>query len=1441
MAGVVPFMAIGFVRSAYARDWALKETTKVLHDQGIVASFDVLLHLWPLSIELANVQVQSSDGGDPVLTARRATVHPRFFALMSGKLMIDQIDIDAPHARIALRDGKLMNLALKPSKDTAKSSGPLHLPFDALAMTDGDVDLAIDDVRIQAHGLDLDVATTDDDPTRGTSLEVALRAAESYVINHRTAPDGTKAYDEDAVCTLDARVRITPEDVTVRRFEMTGAADLDPGKLTTPPCSIPDTDQRHVLLELSHAHMKLPKGGAPPNDFSGHVKVRVPVGLGTRIAQLPDVEGWVGVDADIRYAPGLLMPEVSGRVTAGASAVAQYRFADAVDADITLRDNVIKSPRTMVQLAGGTVHLKDVHVEPLAKTLGAAADIDSVDFAELMRALGVADHPHVTWDVVDIHMPVFGGTLDPLKLDGDFTATTRNFAVYDKWIKDPVRQRTSSGSRRPSSGRTSPCVPTRCSSRAPTPTFAHSHVEGGFVSLGFHNDLRVDVGRAKVDLVDITPLASVPIAGQADVTVNVGTSMLDPKVTGEGSVNGFSIADLSLGNITAVHADVERSGDMQILTLKNVKATKNKSLYDMPAGKVEFGGEASMKMEAAVHAERLNLRDLLDVFHMNDDPRFEGIDGDLAGDTTMHVALGGVEDECGGGMVSLHASPHLSAVNLFGEKFDDGDADLDLRWRDRAAGFAGADVDVHAFTLHKVRREKDGATFGSLLGSATIRPGGILHGNVVLEGVPLSRLQTLGSIAPELEGTVSGLAEVSGTLDAFTANADVDVSPIHVRSADLGASQLHLTMTQLPSKTTTLGKTRCGGDIPGPFDKDALREGRLVARGVRRVRRPLRRPDPLGQGHGHPRQADGGLRRRPDPEARRRDGGQGRRHDRRLHGQAEGRGLGRRDPRPRQAGRPRVGLDQGGASLARPRRRRQEALAQADRRGHRARRSNAVHIPPFELGLSTVTGVSGAITVQGDVRDPFGDPTLDVRADLAPVDLSVLAGVVPKLDRATGSFAGAVHMTGRAADPQVSGDAKVRASELVVRGLPAPVNDLEIDVRADASEMRITHGSAKLAGGLLTLGGRVPIRNLGLGNVELTLGARNVRFAPADGITAGVDADLQLTIDDAGEGKRKLPHLTGEIAIASLDYTRPINLAGDLGSLGTARRTDIETYDPTQDSVSLDVRVRARTPIRIKNNLVETQIQLDNALVVSGTNQRFGLRGEMHAVPGGRLRLKLPFGTSVFDIQQGIIRFDDATRIAAHVDLLATTEYRRTSGQSSSTTSSSSTTGTTWRITLHASGDSDNLKIELTSDPPLSQEDIVLLLTIGITRAEADQIQAGTLGQSVALEALSALSGASTAVKSAIPVIDDFKFGSAYSPKSGRSEPTVTVGKRLTKDISANVATSLSEDRELRANVMWRLGQNFSVQGSYDNVNNDVTSSAVGNLGVDLRWRVEFQ
>jgi translocation and assembly module TamB len=258
----------------------------------------------------------------------------------------------------------------------------------------------------------------------------------------------------------------------------------------------------------------------------------------------------------------------------------------------------------------------------------------------------------------------------------------------------------------------------------------------------------------------------------------------------------------------------------------------------------------------------------------------------------------------------------------------------------------------------------------------------------------------------------------------------------------------------------------------------------------------------------------------------------------------------------------------------------------------------------------------------------------------------------------------------------------------------------------------------------------------------------------------------------------------------------------------------------------------------IKNNLVEVELAIDSGtLDVTGTNQRIGLRGALRSLPGGRVH----FQTSEFDVRQGLIRFEDSTRIAPSVDVTAVTEYRRYTDTSAAAAAGAGPGGgSLWRITLHAYGDADDVKVDMTSEPALSQEDIVLLLTAGMTRAELDQLGASGIGASLALNALGAVSGADRVVKQAVPIIDDFRFGSAYSTVTGKTEPQLTVGKRLTNDLRASVTAGLSEDRELRSNIEWRLNNRLSLQGSYDNIN-DISSSALGNLGMDLRWRLEFE
>ena len=134
----------------------------------------------------------------------------------------------------------------------------------------------------------------------------------------------------------------------------------------------------------------------------------------------------------------------------------------------------------------------------------------------------------------------------------------------------------------------------------------------------------------------------------------------------------------------------------------------------------------------------------------------------------------------------------------------------------------------------------------------------------------------------------------------------------------------------------------------------------------------------------------------------------------------------------------------------------------------------------------------------------------------------------------------------------------------------------------------------------------------------------------------------------------------------------------------------------------------------------------------------------------------------------------------------------------------------------------------------------MLLLTVGMTRAELDRGAATALGGSVGLEALTALTGADKAVKTIVPIIDEFAFGTGYSSKTGSSESTITVGKRLGEKLRATVTTGMSEDREVRANLEVLLNRQLGVQGSFDN-STDVGTSPIGNVGIDLRWRLDFQ
>ena len=363
--------------------------------------------------------------------------------------------------------------------------------------------------------------------------------------------------------------------------------------------------------------------------------------------------------------------------------------------------------------------------------------------------------------------------------------------------------------------------------------------------------------------------------------------------------------------------------------------------------------------------------------------------------------------------------------------------------------------------------------------------------------------------------------------------------------------------------------------------------------------------------------------------------------------------------------------------------------------------------PPLTFDFTAGGGLRGETVVGGELKKLSSSPEVNLYAKVAPMNLSSLAAVVPRVERASGTLDGNLNVTGKVAAPVYSGEAHLKRAEFSMRGLAMPLSDVNVDLAIGGGEVRVTRGTGNVGGGAFTLAGHAPIHGFKMGDVSGVITAKGVSLPVVDGISMTCDADLRAEWGERGgeEDEPSLPRVSGDVVLTSFSYTRPIGIAADIGSLAQrGRRKMFESYDPADDAVTFDVKLRSRDPLKLRNNLVEAQLMVDSdALVFSGTNQRFGLRGRMRILPGGRIRLR----ANEFEVRQGFVRFDDPTRIAPSVDVTAVTEYRRYSASTASGCRPGTGrfrrrkpgTGGVWRITLHAYGDADNLRLDMTSEP----------------------------------------------------------------------------------------------------------------------------------------------
>ncbi|MFZ5890811.1 MAG: translocation/assembly module TamB domain-containing protein [Myxococcota bacterium] len=1431
--GVLPLGAGLFLELGPVQRWAATETARVLKEQlGLEASYDVRVHLIPLRLRVENLVVPASDGGSPALVVERVSVSPRLFSLLAGRLDVGEVEIESPRARLVIEQGEIKNVRYRLPKPQAKQAKATSSPFGAFSVNDGRFVIDVDGTHIDTGAVDVDVFAE-----AGPAFELMLSGSGATVARARkpmgsgVPEDAPLAHDADSLCRLELRARIENGELLIRRLSVLGVADLDPAEGAAPSCEIGSNAVGRVALRLSQLRASLGSEGKKPY-LAGHVVVRTPLAILNRFVKTLPLAGWAGFSGDIRYDATSRLPEVQGRVSGGGIALERYRLASELGVDLQITRDVVRIPRYEMVFADGHVLAQNGRIEPFAP--GTPLTVERVDgkgmtFEGLMRDLGVTPNTIIRWHLVGTHVANIKATLSPLKIDADLSAETRDFEVFDRAFHDPLRRHVIGVKSSILRGK----IGVRPEALLFTDTradFGHSSMFVKLVSVGFEGENSLEVLPSKLHLADITPLLDIPMAGEAEIDCKMSGPGADPTLVGNLSIKNFDFGKFPLGDIKSSKFKFRPLW----VEISDAVARKGGSDFQVPHARLDFGTRASLLVEARAKSDSFDLRDFFAMWHFDEDPRFDPIRGRTALDTSLRYILGGPEDRCGGGALRVAGKLKAHQLDMFEERYDGGESSFDFLWHDRDATYRGIVLSVPDLVLRKGR--------GVLTGKLNVQTGAKLSGTGTAVGVPLAKIDALPTALRGAEGSVNATATISGTVDAMEVDASGTISPVKVGRATLPASSFTTHLEPIRRTETPVGTTRCGQPISGPFDRSEYE--RDLAFGVFHTSGSFfggqitlndlsvtRQRTKIMRGAIGLNDVDLGslLELRPEVALA----------SSRVSGRASGSvtidELNMNDPAGARGNLVLKALSLERAGY------RAELLLGAEPMALAARK---LSVPKAAFAITTPRGVKATLDVAAGIDRLGPNAMVDATLDVRPTPLAGLVGLMPRVERADGSVAGHVRLTGALAAPRVSGNFGIERGELVLRGLPTTISNIDVGLGFADGELSITRGSARIGNGTLQLSGGAPLNGLELGEARIRAVAREVALPMKDGVRATADADLMIVWKPpSANNEHNLPRVTGSAFLRSFEYRRPVTIAADLNALAQrGKRTEFENYDPSEDAVEFDVLVKAQRSLRIQNDIVDTELMLsEDGLELAGTNARFGLRGTLKLKPGGHVFLR----RSDFEIREGTVRFDDLTRVAARVDVTAVTEYRRYSaarGGAAATTSTSGSgvTGGRWSIRMHAYGDADNLNVDLTSDPALPQDDIFLLLTVGLTRAELDQAQSASVGGSVALEALGTLTGADRAVKNAVPIIDEFRFGSAYSARTGRTEPTVTVGKRLTDRVRANVTSGLAESREVRSNVEWRLSPRVSVEGSYDNVN-DISSSSLGNLGADVRWRLEFE
>ncbi len=473
-----------------------------------------------------------------------------------------------------------------------------------------------------------------------------------------------------------------------------------------------------------------------------------------------------------------------------------------------------------------------------------------------------------------------------------------------------------------------------------------------------------------------------------------------------------------------------------------------------------------------------------------------------------------------------------------------------------------------------------------------------------------------------------------------------------------------------------------------------------------------------------------------------------------------------------------------------------------------------VHLTANEVGFDRTrfTGTGTDIVIDGAVAvREGGRETLSIDGRL---NLSVLNGLSQDVF-ASGTADLAVRISGTYSHPQVNGSILLTGASLAVlagndRWQLSNVRSL---VRFNADQAQIESFKGKLGGGAITATGGAILEGFTISQFSLNVHGDKITVPFPQDFRSTVDTDLEI------KGTEQAQVIGGVVNLRRAEYTKDIELA-DLINRRPPESIEQGGEPPLVRTAQFSgLRVEGRNALAVKNNLADligsVSLQLDGSI-------------------------KDPIIAGRITVTSGILNFRndryDITR--AFMDLPA----RRDADPLINVQAESQIRG--YRVIVSLTGPLSQPQAAVSSEPALPQADIVSLITTG-TLSSADTstsvlAQSG-LGTATSLLTDALINAPAQRATNRLFGLSRFEVNPVLGGRTGLTPGArLTLGKRISKELSVTYSTNVSSDPNQILTVEYRVSDRLSFVAQYEQASTRQLSSRSNIFNFEIRFRKRF-